>query len=163
MAGDSRVSGGGAIYYTDKIFRIGESLVGVAGEAKATTKFLAWFRTECPPTDERLAADDDGEVDFLGLVLNSRGLFLYTDLCEPDHLHNKFYAIGTGGMAAMAAMKHGLSPEKAVREAMEFDEKTGGKVKTLTLSPSKRKIARPSPVKVQTDSIPPPEPTPTKG
>jgi hypothetical protein len=152
MSGDSRVSGGGPIYYADKIFRIGDSIVGVAGDAKHTTKFLAWFRTECPPTDEKLEL---GETDsFCALVLNSRGLFYYFDLCEPDHLHNKFYAVGSGSLSAMADMRAGKTTEQAVRGAMEFDEQTGGRVKTLTLGPTKRKLSRPSPVKSQTDSAP---------
>jgi len=134
MAGDTRVSGGIPLAYCDKIFRVGNSIVGVAGGNAYTTKWLEWFRREMPPVEAMLEIDNtDDEKQLVALVLDEKGLWLYTNTCEGDLLHNKYYAIGTGSQAACEAMKRGDSPKQAVRCAMKWDEGTGGKVTELFL------------------------------
>ena len=151
LAGDSKVTGSKtALYHTDKIFRIRESIVGVAGEVSATTKWLAWFRKGCPEVEDiGLDADDDDDDGMYALVLNAEGLFLYVAMTDPDLLHNKFYAVGSGSMVAMAMMGRGFSPAEAVKEASKYDECTGGPVKVLALADftpakSKTKFQRPT-------------------
>lgn len=150
MAGDSKVAGSGSIYHCDKVFRIGDSLVGVAGNVQNTTKFLAWFRKECPPDEVAMDLSDD--KTFEAVVVNADGIFYYADCVEPDKLHEKFFAIGSGAMAAMAAMLVGKSPAEAVKIAAKLDHNTGGPIKVLELhsGPKRRKMKR-SVVKVTTD------------
>lgn len=138
MAGDSRVSIGSIAYHADKVFRIGDSIVGVCGDAQNTTKFLAWFRKECPSDEVGMTLDDDHT--FAALVLNARGLFYYSDCVEPDRIHDKFMAIGAGGDIAQTAMYLGKTPTEAVHIACKLDVvNSGGPVKTLCLSsPPKR-------------------------
>lgn len=136
MAADSRITGGIPICYCDKIFRIRDSLVGVCGDNAFTTKWLEWFRREMPPVESLM--DIEEEKEFLALELNANGLWLYTNTCEPDGLHDKFYSIGSGAMSAMAAMHLGKSPADAVRVAALYDEGTGGRVKELTVLPPRK-------------------------
>lgn len=134
MAGDSRVVLGSTFYSTDKIFRIGKSIVGVAGDAALTTKFLAWFRKECPADEIGMMLDEDHS--FNGLVLNADGLYVYGDCTEPDLLREKCFAIGVGADIALAAMKMGKTPAEAVKLACELSPMTSGPpVKELWLHP----------------------------
>ncbi len=145
MAGDSKMTVGAITAHVDKVFHIRDSFIGVAGDADNTTKFLAWFRKECPPDEVSMNFDDD--KSFIGLELNSRGLFLYSNCCEPDKLHDKYFAIGTGAEVAIAAMDMGKSPTEAVRLACKRVEGCGLPVKTLTMKQKnrrgKREVAKP--------------------
>ena len=85
---------------------------------------------------------DDDEKSFLALALDSRGLWLYTNLCEPDKLHDGYYAIGTGAQAACEAMRRGDTPAQAVKAAMRWDECTGGKVTELHLTQHGKTISK---------------------
>jgi len=133
MAGDTMISGISTCY-CDKIFRIRDTLVGVCGGNAYTTKFLEWYRKECPPDSMLDIGDDDDEKSFLALVLNSYGLWLYSNLCEPDKLHDPYYAIGSGSQAACEAMRRGDTPTQAVKAAMKWDCATGGRITELTLT-----------------------------
>lgn len=158
MAGDSRVTVGSISYHADKVFRIGDSIVGVCGDAGLTTKFLAWFRKECPSDEIGMTLDDDHT--FGALVLNPRGLFYYSDCAEPDRLHDKYFAIGSGADIAVTAMTLGKTPTEAVHIACKLDFNSGAPVKTLALNHAKKartkaKTALP-PKGAQTDSPPTP-------
>ncbi len=139
MAADTRVSGGaGPMYNTLKIFRIGDAIVGMCGNVEHTTKFLAWFRKECPHDEVPIGAGEDDE-SFAALVLRPSGLYYYADCCEPDRIHENFYAIGSGSGPAASAMAFGKTPAQAVRHAMKFDHCTGGKITELFLEPKQKK------------------------
>lgn len=155
IAGDSRVACGSIYYNSDKVFRIGDSLIGVCGDADYTTRFLEWFRKECPDGETGFTLDDDHT--FAALVLNSRGLFFYADIAPPDHLHNKFYAIGAGADIAMAAMSMGKSPSDAVRLACRLSPMACGlPVKVLQIPTGKvKRASTPLPPKGAQQDTPP--------
>jgi hypothetical protein len=151
MAGDSRVTVGSVFYASDKIFQIGKSIVGVAGDANLTTKWLAWFRKECPQDEVGMTLDDDHT--FNAIVLNAGGLFVYGDCTEPDRLHDKCFAIGVGADIAMAAMALGKTPTDAVKLACKLDPMHCGlPVKTLSLYPAaaKPRARRGRPAEIKT-------------
>jgi hypothetical protein len=146
MAGDTRVTGNMPMCYCEKIFRIRDSLVGVCGGNAYTTQWLEWFRREMPPVETLLDIDEDvDEKSFCGLVLDEKGLWLYTNMCEPDKLLDKFYAIGTGSMVACESMRRGDTPAQAVHAAARWDEGTGGKVTELHLIKHQKERKRKSP------------------
>lgn len=152
MSADTMVSGGGSVYYTTKIFRIRDAIVGVAGDVANTTKFLAWFRKECPSDEVGMSLDDD--KTFEGLVLRPQGLFYYADCVEPDKLHDKFHAIGSGAAYGKSALALGQSTAGAVSHTcIMLPSHCGGKPQTLHLLPAERK-ARPR--KVPPIIVPPP-------
>jgi ATP-dependent protease HslVU (ClpYQ) peptidase subunit len=128
MAADTRVTGV-PMYYCAKVHRIRGKLVGVAGDSAATTKFLAWFRKECP-ADEMLldVKDEDGDTGLMALVLDASGIYLYTNLTEPDRMYNKFYGVGTGAPYALGAIEKGATLREAIKIAMKYDEATGGEI-----------------------------------
>jgi len=134
MAGDSKVTDSGLVYQTDKIFLIDGYIVGVCGETDYTNRFLDWFTSGRPE-----GAPSLGKKSFAALALSPEGLFLFSDCCRPDPLHNEYYAIGAGAMAAMAAMALGHSPEIAVEIACKVNNDSGPPVKVLALTPARRK------------------------
>lgn len=142
MAADTRVTGV-PIYHCSKMHRIRGKLVGVAGDMAATTKFLAWFRKECPPDEILLDSKEDGDTGLCALVLDQSGIYLYTNLTEPDRLHDKVYAIGTGAPYALAAIARGASLREAMKIAARYDEATGGDIQYEQLNSVEKKDGKP--------------------
>ena len=138
--------GGEVLYFTKKVLRIRDCLVGVSGDVNNTTKFLAWFRKECPSDEVGMTLDDD--KTFAGLVLTAKGeLLYYADCVEPDVLDDKFAAIGAGRSYAVSAIDLGKSVAEAVQHAIKWCPGTcGGKIDVLSLVKRERgPKARPSP------------------
>ena len=137
MAADTRVSVGDVCFPGTKIFRIGEAVVGIAGEGIAMMKFMYWamagFQAEALPE----VSKDDGE--FSALVLNKDGLFAYDDSFWPEKIRRDFHAIGSGGAAALAAMMLGQSAANAVGIACQIDLNSGPPIDTLKLVETKRR------------------------
>lgn len=129
MAADSKVTDGDISYRADKIFAIRSDLVGVAGGTDATNMFLDWYMAGKKTPGPELPK----KSDFCALVLTRTGLFYYSACCPPDALLEDFYAIGTGSMAALAAMTLGHPPEVAVEVACQISPGSGGPVKVLSL------------------------------
>lgn len=131
MAADTKVTDDGRLYYTSKLFIIGTDIVGVAGDVQRTNKFLAWMRLGQPK--EGGSVMDGEDASFQGLVLNRNGLYVYMDTCEPDKLHDQFFAIGSGCSAALAVMMKPINydPKRAVAHAAKVDPDTGGKIEVM--------------------------------
>lgn len=113
MVADTAVSDGDVRSRMRKIERIGDALVGVAGSVHEIEKLLVWFRRGrrgfAPRTTEAYA-----------LVLTKDKL-VYLHGKDEMPAYGDYYAIGTGGKAAMAAMYLGHDCETAVRAACEVD------------------------------------------
>jgi ATP-dependent protease HslVU (ClpYQ) peptidase subunit len=115
--GSIKVSGRKLLYIKEK-----EAWVGVAGTVSDCQKFLRHFRDEEQEFDE----DDD----FTALVMYQHGEVqvvtsdLRIDTLEPD----AYYAIGSGGPPALAAMHMGADARRAIEVAAVVDLMTGGDV-----------------------------------
>jgi hypothetical protein len=128
MACDSRLTFGNEFYtVSDKIMRIGEEIVGCAGDTDAIFKFLEWFRVKGPMPEM------DGEKRFEAIVLNRKGIHIYVNSFYPMTIRERFYTGGSGGMAAKAALLCGKTPSEAVRIAIQCDNNSGPPVLTLSL------------------------------
>jgi hypothetical protein len=135
MAADTRVVNEGPIYNANKIFRVGESLCGTAGDAFASLAFLDWFGGKRNIQALRKLFEHEDKASFVILELNPQGLFLWNGWGFSEALHNKSYAIGSGSMSAMNSMLRNESPEEAVRSTFPLDENTGGAVQIEYLLP----------------------------
>jgi len=133
MAADTKVVGGDDVYYNGtKIFVFGSNIIGVAGQGKAMTNFMRWCAEGFPEV-----TPDKAKGSFEALRLNAAGLFLYTDADDywPERLTAGCHAIGSGGKAALLAMRHfNQAPREAVTCAMLVDNNTGGDVMVYTLA-----------------------------
>lgn len=120
---DSRCTSG-VSFSTRKIHKVGKALIGGAGTLADVLKFVQWVKDggkgKCKIKDTDI------------IVMNKCGIFLH-DGSHPDgfEVFDDVYAIGSGAIAALAAMKHGASPKQALKAAAEFDHMTGGKTQFL--------------------------------
>jgi 20S proteasome alpha/beta subunit len=126
MAADTRVSAEGAPHWhATKIFRIGESLFGTAGDGFMSLTMIEWLKTNrSRPALYKIWADYERDGFWL-LELNPSGLYIWDGWGVPEKLIDKRYAIGSGAQAALAALDAGMSPEDAVKGATKYDQYSG--------------------------------------
>jgi ATP-dependent protease HslVU (ClpYQ) peptidase subunit len=115
-----------------KVFKLSNGmLIGLAGTLAKIQNHLRELKKDPEKLSVLLksAKDDDfecivvcpnGEVN----VLDSEG-WITTEA--------KYYAVGSGRLPALVAMRCGKSARQAVKIAMGFDKNTGGKVTTVQL------------------------------
>lgn len=114
--------------YGSKIERVGDEIIGTAGDYAAGVRFMEWVRAGRPKKRPRLIKD------FRALVLSSQGIF-FVDGTDPTPMPvgPTFYAIGSGAPYALGALEMGASLERAVDIAKMYDVYSGGKVTSLSL------------------------------
>ena len=136
MASDTRVVTGSSYWHENKIFRIGNSLFGTAGDGFACLAFLAWYQSprRNPAELHKMFAEHE-RSDILIFELNPGGIYAWNGWGFPAKLNDDMYAGGSGGMAALEAMRSGATPEDAVRRATAHDENTGSPIQTEFLLP----------------------------
>ncbi len=135
MAGDSQVSWEGAKGFSaPKIFRIGASIYGLAGDCFGNV-FIEWaergFNQKQKPN---WGPKDTEDVEFDVLELSPTGLWIWDQHLVRMKIKNDNYAIGSGSKFALVFMrKMGMTPEQAVLECCEFDDYTKGPVDVFYL------------------------------
>lgn len=125
MAADSKVTveHKGITYPATKIVRAGSRLVGASGHGGDCTRFLEWARKDFKGAAPKWHEPQGSEDSVLGLVLDADGIYIYSPGDpEPEKVNAEFFAVGSGGKAARAAMKLGLDPVKAVELACDVDD-----------------------------------------
>ena len=126
MAADTKTVCGESWFHTSKLVRIGRNVVGVAGDSTAIEKFLAWYRK---PRSKRPEFKDS--ESFSALVLTPGGLYHVDESLSMDMVHDDYFAVGSGAIAALVAMDCGLSPVDAIEAAARRDINTGGRIETM--------------------------------
>ena len=111
-------------FSTRKLHRVGKAIIGGAGTLADILKFVEWVK-----------GGGKGKCRLKGasaIVINKRGIFVH-DGSHRDGFEvlDDVYAIGSGSIAALSAMRHGASPKNALKAAAEFDSATGGKMQFL--------------------------------
>lgn len=113
-----------------KIRRVGDLLVGGSGEARASEALIQWLANGADVDNfPRFAEGDKADV----LVASKDGLRLFQSSPYPMVLENKFFAIGSGCDAAMAAMHLGLDARRAVEVACVVCTGCGGGIDAIDL------------------------------
>lgn len=129
MAGDQKCTDDDTSFRTRKIRRVGQAIVGAAGNGVAIAKFFRWFESGEQDDPPKFGKDDE----LSAMVLTPAGLFVYDTGCEPEEVLDEFYAVGSGKQAALAAMHLGCDPFKAVEIAARVDTMTATPVDVLAL------------------------------
>jgi len=128
MACDSQLTGGFVSSTPLKVVVGRKFMVGLCGSYAAGYQgalFLAEEIQYRPDTH----ADDDCEF----MITNGKKIWLADTHLRMAPIAERFWAVGSGGIAAMVAMNLGCSAEDAVREAIKVDELTSGKVRVFSL------------------------------
>lgn len=141
MAADTRVTGMGSYYPAQKVFRIRGSLIGTSGHGDACLVFKEWFekpRRKPHELHAMLGGDINIEMrdEIRILELNDEGIFHWTGWGFGEKVLLPAYAVGSGGMPALQAIRDGKSLEEAVTAAMGHDEYSGCGVQVEMLHPS---------------------------
>jgi len=123
---DSRMQTGEHWWPGEKVTRIGDTLVGCAGDSATIIKFIEWLGGD-RSTKAKLPDD------FNALVLNKDGLTYWCRTLIPSPVERGFHAIGSGGNAALGAMMAGACCKEAVRIACQIDINSGGDIRVHKL------------------------------
>lgn len=125
LASDGMGEFGGTKVRVRKVHKVttkkhGVALVGCAGQAGASRKFLEWIEGG----SDRPAIDK--EIGFSALVIDTaRRIWKYEFDLIPIRYYMPFCAIGSGRGEALGAMAMGADARKAVRVAIRFDASCG--------------------------------------
>jgi hypothetical protein len=138
--GDEAARGG------SKIFRTQEFLVGMSGAMVSVLPFKSFLyeHENAVGTPEGLwefweELPDFGEWD--AIIVDRRGIIYSSCDGPPIRLDAKFETIGSGASYAMGAMACGVSAERAVVIASEYDIGSGGGIEAVYLDETVRSIA----------------------
>lgn len=129
MAADQRVTDGNRRFRGKKIRRIGDAVVGCAGDSASIAKFMRWLEDGAQDDPPKFAKDAELEA----IVLTPAGIFAYGSDCIAEEVLDPFYAVGTGAEAALGAMHMGADPQRAVEVAALVDNSTGGPIDVIAL------------------------------
>lgn len=123
IASDSRISWENTMSKVCKLIRIGEFIYGCAGE---------WDK--CLEAHAQIKAGTVIDVEEVEIIRASPGLIELSDGKDFYPLREQFWAIGSGSLAALAAMNLGARPTQAIEIAAQFDPLTGLPIDCLTLA-----------------------------
>lgn len=110
-----------------KVFRVRGTLIGCAGTLSQIT---AWVKAH---RRAEVVEPPDGIDDVTVLRLTQRGLDAWTAADGWTKLVEKRFAIGSGGVAARAALEAGADVRTSVRIAIRVGVGSGGPVRTYRL------------------------------
>ena len=128
IAGDRMVSieNKSTWYPTPKVRRIKGALIGAAGDGGDCVRFLDWAETGFAPSKRpKFVTRSDDEDCATLLMLTAEGIYfmMQDDPC-PERVSSDFYAIGSGGKAALGALHAGATLERAMEIAFQIDPYT---------------------------------------
>jgi hypothetical protein len=134
MSADTAVVNGGPLYHADKLFRVGVSILGTAGDGYMCLAFVEWFKsTRRSPQSLQKQIPIEHRDSIIVMELKPGGIYLWNGWGVPERIHEKFYAIGSGSMVAIAELTRGVSPADAVKAACRWDENTHAPIQTERL------------------------------
>ena len=135
MAADSRVTTFSDLtqYSTEKLYRIGKSIYGEAGDVENSLKFRRWVQ-DGQLKKGKPSFKYDNDSNFLILELSTDGLWLWDYTVVRQRLTEEVFAIGSGHKIALYAVRVlGKTAEQAIEEAAKIDIHTAPPVQVLKL------------------------------
>jgi ATP-dependent protease HslVU (ClpYQ) peptidase subunit len=131
MLADAQLTDGNVrIKYHGKIRKIGEYLVGGAGDPESLELFFRWYAS---PTARAPALGKNFEA----IAVSKDGIFGYGRRLVPMKIEEPFYAIGSGFGLALGALEAGATPQEAMRIACKRDAYSGIEIVEISLEEEK--------------------------
>lgn len=119
MIADRQTTKGSMKYKSPgKIKRIGESIVGLAGNLDSIWAVWEWF-------DQGAQGEFPKTEDINGIVLNKEGIFEFYTNGKLIPIAMPFHAVGSGAELAIGAMEAGADIHGAMKIALKRDAWTG--------------------------------------
>lgn len=101
-------------------------IIGAAGDNNHIEAFLAWYGTR------KKKPEFGANADFEAIVLTTKGdIWVYDETLSRDKIKGDFYAVGSGGNAALGALYMGATLEQAVEIACKVDPHSGPPTQVL--------------------------------
>lgn len=125
LAADKQATTNTLKHTTTKIFRVGDIRCGFAGCAPIGRELLNWAENGFDPEDFPESARDTEENYTVFLVVEKEALRCYEASPYPLLFEDTYFATGSGGPIATAAMALGKSAVEAVELASKLDSNTG--------------------------------------
>jgi ATP-dependent protease HslVU (ClpYQ) peptidase subunit len=132
LAADRRSCSGSAVRSLTKIFRVGDALVGAAGDTDMCCQLIAWFRAGHDPTAFPESQRDRDNWAGLLVVWPDGAVWKYERTPHPIQYDPQLFSIGSGRDFALAAMHLGKTAAEAVAVACALDSGCGDGVDILT-------------------------------
>ena len=146
MAGDTRVSTeGGAFFHSSKIFRIGNSLFGLCGDAVMGLVMVEWLKTAQRSRNALYKQWTENTERYACELLELRAepygasLHIWDGWGVPMKLNEKRWAIGSGQVGALAALDGGADLQEAIKRAANYDQYSGAPIQLEMLQVVSRK------------------------
>lgn len=109
-------------YPAVKIVKAHGMLAGASGDGADCSRFLAWVQAGMKPKDEPKWRDTTSDDQIMALIVKEDGVYAWAvGDSGPERIEADFFAVGSGGKAADAAMRLGKSPIEAVTMACDID------------------------------------------
>ncbi len=127
IAADSIALSGPLQFSSTKLFRQGNTVIGIAGNTADGDTFVQWYfdghnLEQLPSFHNR--SGHNPEVAFQALVLKEEGCELWDDWFVSDRGFREksppFFAIGVGSLVAMGAMHRGATAVQAIEAACVY-------------------------------------------
>ncbi len=124
MSGDRQSSWGawGKSSMT-KVWRYGDQLIGLAGEAGKGMQVVNWYKNGGGRSEFPTEAMKGG--DLVLLIWNGTDIVTIDEQGFATVVEDLMVAVGSGAMAALGAMRTGAGAKQAVEVASEIDQFTG--------------------------------------
>ncbi|SOD42382.1 hypothetical protein [Nitrosovibrio sp. Nv4] len=124
LAADKRSINSGLARTVTKIYRVGDSVVAIAGNLDQGLLMVEWVRNGCNP--ETFPGSQRDKDDWATVVVaDANGVRSYERTPYPIAVEDKFWAAGSGRDFALAAMHLGKSAIEAVQVACVFQSDCG--------------------------------------
>lgn len=130
LAADKRATNGSTTYALTKVFRVGERLVGFAGQADRMGEFRAWFEAGGDP--HTFPTNTGEDAAYFMAVRRDGVIERYESTGWPIIVEAPHFACGDGRDYALAAMHLGCDAREAVGVACHFDAGCGNGIDTLS-------------------------------
>lgn len=121
MVCDSMASYGDSWFPVTKVYRVGDELVGWAGQYSEGPRWLDWYSS-----GQRGKMPSIGNISVL--ILGADGLRIFEPGGLSTPIERGWQAVGSGANAAMGAFMAGADAKKAVEIACKIDSGSGGDV-----------------------------------
>lgn len=117
-------------FKTQKIFRIGSSVVGGCGGLANIYRFVEYMKTGEKP-------EWDDESGFEAIEVKADGMWCWDKELVPLKIREKYYAVGSGAQYAIGAMDAGATPKAAMLIVSKRDDSTNAQIEFLSIKGDK--------------------------
>jgi ATP-dependent protease HslVU (ClpYQ) peptidase subunit len=133
VATDSRIALDDSVSTCQKLFKIGQMVLGFAGESGGSLCLLRALR------DGKGADPEELKGGWALGICKKRGIVYFDQALEPEILTSAYFAIGSGGAHAMGAMYRKATAVEAVRAAIALNANCGGPVQWARAAETRKK------------------------